>query len=142
MVIRAEFRRLRDTRRLLLPSGMSPFFASVAGLVVLALVLLAVYVPSRDGKLDRNGAVGIRTRKTMASEEAWIAGHRASAPWLLRAVFLAAIAAVAGIALGVVLGPSPNPWQFFVHFIASYGAVVAAVLASARAANTAASKLE
>jgi hypothetical protein len=39
---------------------------------------------AQHGRLRRNRLVGVRTRTTMASEEAWIAAHRASA-WSMTA---------------------------------------------------------
>ena len=52
---------------------------SLAGsLLVLGLVLLGVAGMIGAGSLERNGTVGIRTRATVASERAWVAGHRAA----------------------------------------------------------------
>ena len=42
------------------------------------------------GLIGRNGAIGIRTRKTQASDAAWDAAHRAAAP-LMRMVGIASL---------------------------------------------------
>jgi len=49
------------------------------GLAICGASLLWVSWLSARGQLKRNGAVGIRSGATMASDAAWMAGHRASA---------------------------------------------------------------
>lgn len=55
------------------------------GLAAIAAVIHLVSRSAVRGDLDRNGAVGIRTRATRASDLAWRSGHQAAAPWLLAA---------------------------------------------------------
>ena len=63
-------------------------------------LLLAISgVLGMAGRLPRNDWVGIRMHVVMASDAAWLAGHRAGGPWLL-AGGLAALAT--GVALLVV----------------------------------------
>ncbi|MFC5181487.1 SdpI family protein [Actinomadura harenae] len=50
---------------------------AVAGVAVLASGLAAA-----SGRLRRNAFVGIRTRTSMSSDEAWDIVHRAGGPWL------------------------------------------------------------
>ncbi|MFC4912784.1 SdpI family protein [Actinomadura gamaensis] len=53
--------------------------------VVLALAGLAVLVSglaASSGRLRRNAFVGIRTRTSLSSDEAWEIVHRAGGPWL------------------------------------------------------------
>lgn len=57
------------------------------------------------GTLPRNGAVGIRTRTTKSSDEAWYAAHRAAAS-MMRA---AAVASAAALALAVACLVLPVP---------------------------------
>ncbi len=70
----------------------------IAARVCVAVVLLASGVVvalvtrrAADGRLVRNGAAGIRTRATMASDEAWRAGHAAAQ----------SLSDVAGVAFGM-----------------------------------------
>lgn len=56
------------------------------------------------GALSRNGAMGIRTKATKSSDEAWERGHRAALPWLLATVATAGLPAVAAVALAIVSG--------------------------------------
>ena len=65
----------------------------IVGLVMFAvmagagLMLIWMARAAASGKLKRNSVAGIRTRKTMASEEAWRAAHvRAKKPTLLAGV--------------------------------------------------------
>ncbi|WP_051468999.1 SdpI family protein [Actinomadura oligospora] len=53
--------------------------------IVLAVAGLAVVVSglaAGAGRLRRNAFVGIRTRTSMSSDEAWDIVHRAGGPWL------------------------------------------------------------
>lgn len=58
------------------------------------VVLLVMAALGAKGTLPRNGFAGIRTRKTMTSDEAWNVGHRAAAGYT-------AAAGVASIGGGV-----------------------------------------
>ncbi|BDZ65411.1 SdpI family protein [Agromyces mangrovi Wang et al. 2018] len=78
--------------------------------VVLCVVLLgtgAFYVwmagAAATGRLQRNRSAGIRTRDTLASDEAWLAAH-------VRARRAHTLAGIAAIAIGlIVLLPMPAP---------------------------------
>lgn len=67
----------------MVPAQDDPSWGMAIGMVVvIALVLigsgaLAVGIAARgaDGRLKRNGLAGIRTRATMASDEAWLAAQ-------------------------------------------------------------------
>lgn len=52
---------------------IGPFALTVAGGLT--------YGVMRQGNLPFNGAIGLRTQATMASDEAWRAGHSAAAPY-------------------------------------------------------------
>lgn len=50
----------------------------VGSFFILSLVFLGTAWTIRTGMLERNGVVGIRTRATKVSDQAWAAGHRAA----------------------------------------------------------------
>lgn len=50
----------------------------VSSFVILGLVLLGIAGMVEAGTLARNGAIGIRTRATKASDRAWTVGHQAA----------------------------------------------------------------
>lgn len=51
----------------------------LAGVFVASgVVVMTVARRGRDGRLRRNELVGLRTRATLSSDEAWLAAHRAS----------------------------------------------------------------
>ena len=65
-------------------------FAGIA-MVAGGVALIVLGVIARAGKLTRQSVVGLRTKATMASDEAWKAGNEAAAPWVVGAgVVLAA----------------------------------------------------
>lgn len=74
---------------------------------------LAHYIEhaSANGSLDRNSAVGLRTRVTKSSDSAWEAGHKAAGPWLLACAYTGyisialAIVSAVFMAAGESLGP-------------------------------------
>ena len=68
-------------------------FAGIAMMVGgIALVVLGVL--GRTGKLTRQSIVGLRTKATLASDEAWNAAHEAAADWVVGA---GAILAAGGV---------------------------------------------
>jgi len=53
------------------------------------------------GAFGRNSAVGLRTRSTKSSDEAWERGHCAAAPWMLATVVTVGLPALAAAALAI-----------------------------------------
>ncbi len=112
---------------------MSALILPAASLVSVALLLGWLAHASSDTDVGRNSLIGIRTRATMASDEAWAAGHQAAAGVVLAGAWTSAAAgllggalAVAGsrVAIGVV--------------IAGYLAMLALLLVATARANRAA----
>ncbi len=78
-------------------------FAVMAGA---GLSLMWIARSAASGKLKRNAVAGIRTRKTMASEEAWRAAHvRAKTPTLIAGIvsLLGGVAALLPIGVGAMM---------------------------------------
>jgi len=83
-----------------------------AAMLAAAALLWWVAERTADGSLGRNVYAGIRTRSTRASDEAWLAAHRASLPWSRASAVTAALTGVlviparssAGATVLVVLG--------------------------------------
>lgn len=74
------------------------------GVVLLPAVGVPVTRMAAAADLARNGAAGICTRHTQASDEAWMAGHRAALPRVRTTVPVAAATVVAAVGAGVVGG--------------------------------------
>jgi hypothetical protein len=79
--------------------------AIIAGpLILVAVVALVTTHCAASGKLNRNGIAGIRIPSTMASDDAWRAGHRAAIP----IVWLTVPVALAGSAYIAMTNPGPR----------------------------------
>jgi uncharacterized membrane protein len=52
-------------------------------LVVGGIALIVVGAMARAGRLTRQAVVGLRTKASLASDEAWNAAHRAGASWVI-----------------------------------------------------------
>ncbi|MEG0213654.1 MULTISPECIES: SdpI family protein [unclassified Glutamicibacter] len=113
------------------PAGVIAF---MFGLLSITLVAAFLAPMARDRKLARNAAIGIKTRHTLASDGAWLAGHQQAAP-LLAAASWAGWAALASAAVLCLLG------QFGFAFAATgtgYLAAIALLVISTATANKAA----
>lgn len=111
-----------------------------ASFFLLAAVLLSVASMARSGTLDRSGAVGIRTRATRASDEAWRAGHRA-AHGAVRAAGLFCLAfGVLTTALALTVPDSAAVAVVLSTAGTGYVALVVALAVASRRANTAAKR--
>lgn len=120
-------------------AGLGAVIGLAAGTVMLAGVFDYVRYATTRGKLGRNQGIGIRTKRTMASERAWQAGHRAAAPWLLRGARSGYVLAPATVLICVVLAVLDTGGALGVIIgFACFAVVMAFVLVGTRAANRAA----
>ncbi len=104
-----------------------------ASLVSLGLLLGWMAQASRGDGLERNSLIGIRTRATMASDDAWRAGHRAAAALLGVAAWSSGGIGVTGTVLAIA-----GSWLAGVAVAAGYLAlVVLLVTATVRAGRAA-----
>ena len=110
------------------------------GLFLLAAVLAAVSRFAGTGQLGRNGVIGIRTRATMASGEAWTSGHKAAKPWIRAAALGGLAAGLACSGVGLAVEGEPGDLLAGAVTLAGYGLVIGLVIAAGTAANRAALK--
>ncbi|CAL8900068.1 hypothetical protein KVA01_09990 [Kocuria varians] len=112
-------------------SSIGALIGIVSSLMVVA-ILYGVTRAGATGGMGRNGAVGIRTRATKRSDDAWQAGHAAALP-VVRVLCLALLVLDLVCLALVFLGPSAlRPW---LGLIPAAGIVVAAVVTSRAAAK-------
>ena len=67
----------------------------------MAMMLGAFAAMASRGSLPRNGMAGIRIPSTMASDEAWVAGHRAATGWLWASAAVVGLGGVGALAAGL-----------------------------------------
>ncbi len=79
---------------------MASMDGTIALFVLVGVVFAGLGVLSLTGRLPRNGVAGVRIAGAMASDTAWYAAQRASAPWMIAT-------GAAGFLLAVVFGV---PW--------------------------------
>ena len=112
----------------------------LGGHTVLDGATAAIPPGARVGLIGRNGAIGIRTRKTQASDAAWDAAHRAAAP-LMRTVGIASLIFGAALVLSGFVWQQENPPAVtMIVFALGYGAVLVGSVPITIKANAAASR--
>lgn len=100
----------------------------VAVVVLPALLLLTAVLTelAARGILRENRLVGIRIGSTLRSPEAWVAGHRAAAPWTWAGVAVSAVASV-----GALLSSGGAGVAFRAIVVAAFVATIVMALATA-----------
>jgi len=63
-------------------------------LIIGGVAIVGAGALGKAGRLSRQSIVGIRTKSTMASDEAWFAAHRAGAVWVMAGGVLMALGGV------------------------------------------------
>lgn len=109
------------------------------GFWVLGATLVVVALATANGTIARNGLIGIRTRKTRASDEAWMAAHVAAKPASLLSAVIAFIAGVLVLVLAIALDSNvPAAVVAVVGMVAVLALVIVAAVQAQRAATAAA----
>ncbi|MBP3036494.1 SdpI family protein [Arthrobacter sp. zg-ZUI100] len=103
-------------------------------LVLLPGICIAVTRQAAEGLVGINGSFGIRTRYTRASDDAWVAGHRAALPVVKAMWPVAGVGLAAAVIVHISFGGSAGTGVAFLALMAE----VAVVLRSAAVANRAA----
>lgn len=96
----------------------------VIGAVGLAMVGPVIYLVTKQasqGSIDVNSAIGIRTRTTKSSQEAWEVAHRAALPWVsVAGLVTTATAAISLTALVLANAANGSEYAPIVVLIAGY----------------------
>lgn len=76
----------------------------VGGLVCAAAIYFTTKAAA-DGRLEKNGLMGLRIPSTMTSEVAWQAGHAAALPHAIRTAVVMVVACIASVVLLIAKHP-------------------------------------
>ncbi|NLG55419.1 MAG: SdpI family protein [Rhodococcus sp.] len=113
--------------------------------LLIAPTLLAVFASVmeygiKNRGIERNGAVGLRTKATQASDEAWHAGHEAALPHFRAMAVLGGITVAASILAILAAGSTDGNYPAWLLLVPGIGllAQVVVVLGGTVAANKAA----
>lgn len=117
---------------------MSDAEVAATGLAVTAAAVSAlVWWMTREaasGRIPRNRTLGIRTRRTLASDEGWVRGHEVALPWTLAGRYAAGVVAVAAlVAVGANLAAPLGMALGLAGIACVLGTCLGAVLAINRA---------
>ncbi|MCT1464752.1 SdpI family protein [Corynebacterium sanguinis] len=109
----------------------------VVGALLLSLLSAGMAKATKNGSLERNEAIGIRTKATLSSNAAWNEGHKAAIPYL-NAVsitgFVGALFSVMALLFSKPHDGSVTGWQYTLP-IATLVAQIIILLWSASKAN-------
>ncbi|GAA3982565.1 hypothetical protein GCM10022384_34360 [Streptomyces marokkonensis] len=114
-------------------------FTFGVGLMTLGAVIHYMKSQVASGSIQRNSAIGIRTKATMSSDHAWQAGHASAAP-VLTVTFLTAYGTGAiSLALGLAfrLSDTANSTVIIVPSVGLVGILALLTAAAIRANSTA-----
>ena len=111
--------------------AVASIFAFVAAVDVALLLLMRPAVIARRG---RNAWVGMRTPALMASDDAWVEGHRIAWPWVVAGTVAALVLIAIGLALLVQDPDSDLPFLMLIlsAFAQAGPMITGAVLADRR----------
>lgn len=105
-------------------------------LVLLPTVCLFVTRQAAEGRISRNAAAGIRTRHTQASDEAWVAGHRAALPVLRKMRLVAVVGSITAVSTQALAGGQAGSLVAFAALVAQIMVLFRSTAAANRAART------
>ncbi len=110
------------------------------GLAVIALFMYLTARLSRRNELHLNDSLGLRTKDTKRSEQAWVSGHHAAEPGLVVAAAISVAAAVLALVVAVLLGPDQSSANIaaLAALVLGYAIVLTLLLRAVRQANRAA----
>jgi uncharacterized membrane protein len=107
---------------------------AVALAAILFVLSITVYVTAfvTKGDQEPNWVIGIKTRATKSSKEAWVAGHRAAYPLMMVGATHCVVSAVLIAAL-LLIDPSPGTAVVIVSGALALGAAVILTMSGIKA---------
>lgn len=103
------------------------------GLILLSVLCLTLPKVAMSGNIQRNSAIGIRTKETKKSDSAWLEGHRKATP-ILQATGIITL----GITAILLVSSFFQAFLPVVSGILAYGVLFAGFIAGAVVVNKAA----
>ena len=119
---------------------MAAFISMIIGALTLTLVSAVMFKAIESDTLEKNSVIGFRTKSTLASEQAWRAGHQATVPFLKFNSIIGIVGAIASIIfplMSIASGNGFNDW-FIILPMSVFFIQFAVILCAAMKANAAA----
>ncbi|MGV0111793.1 SdpI family protein [Arthrobacter sp. CP30] len=116
----------------------TPLIVAMVFFILIGILFAGFSSMLRKDRISRNGAIGIRTKATMSSDEAWSRGQKAGAPWVLAGSIAAVVATIAGLTALLITGFEPSQVVNATIILPGFALVIAMLITSGIAASKAA----
>lgn len=121
-------------------AATTPLIVAVVFFTLIGILFACFWAMLRSNRISRNGAIGIRTRATMASDAAWSRGQKAGAPWVLAGAIAAAVATVAGLTALFITDFEPSQVVNATIILPGFALIIAMLVTSGVVASKAANE--
>lgn len=120
--------------------GLAAYLSPLLGTLLLSAIIHVMIASIQSGDFSRQSVLGLRTKATLSSDQAWITGHRAALP-MLKTVAWAGYIGAALLVILFVFFPQPRPYALItgpvILLICQAIALVYAARQASRAARSA-----
>lgn len=122
---------------------MAGYIPLIVGMLLLTTMSTFMSSAIKKGDLEKNNAIGFRTKATLSSENAWEAGHQKSVPYLQATTIIGTLGVITSIVALFLFNRGSDVFNsgLFVVPIFSFVIQVLMILYAAIKANSAAQRV-